>query len=87
MPELEQHWREAMPRLTGQTVQLDLDRVQLVDSAGRYLLALLRYRGVQLTCSGLETQALLQSICAEWPVNGDEHEKKTTRRISSPSSL
>jgi len=76
VPELEQHWREAMPRLAGQTVQLDLDHVQLVDNAGKYLLALLRYRGVQLTCSGLEIQGLVQSICAEWPINGDKYEKE-----------
>ena len=87
MVELEERWREAMPRLAGQTVQLDLDHVQLVDNAGKYLLALLRFRGVQLTCSALEIQGLIQSICAEWPVNADLFEEKTTKLISSPGSI
>jgi ABC-type transporter Mla MlaB component len=85
--ELEERWREAVPRLAGQTVQLDLDRVQLVDNAGKYLLALLRFRGVQLTCSALEIQGLVQSICAEWPVNADIYAEKTTKLISSPGSI
>ena len=79
--ELEERWREAMPRLAGQTVQLDLDQVQLVDNAGKYLLALLRYRGVQLTCCTLEIQGLVQTICVEWPVDADGYERKTTELV------
>lgn len=68
--ELEQQWRETTSKAACKTVQFDLDNVQHVDNAGKYLLALLRYQRVQLTGRGLEIGELLQSICAEWPVNG-----------------
>ena len=70
VPELEQQWRETTSNVLTKRVQLDLEQVQHVDDAGKYLLALLRYQGVEVTGCGLQTSELLQGICAKWPVNG-----------------
>lgn len=68
--ELEECWRQTSSRLTNESVSLKLDAVHHVDSSGKYLLALLRYKGVQLTGCGMAVTDLIQSIEEEWPVNG-----------------
>ena len=68
--ELEECWRQTSLRLTNQSASLQLDAVHHVDCSGKYLLALLRYRGVQLTGSGMAVTDLIRSIEEEWPVNG-----------------
>jgi len=68
--ELEECWRQTSSRLTNQSVFLQLNAVHHVDSSGKYLLALLRYKGVQLTGSGMAVTDLIRSIEEEWPVNG-----------------
>ena len=68
--ELEECWRQTSSRLTNESVSLRLDAVHHVDSSGKYLLALLRYKGVQLTGCGMAVTDLIQTIEEEWPVNG-----------------
>lgn len=68
--ELEECWRQTSSRLTNESLSLKLDAVHHVDSSGKYLLALLRYKGVQLTGSGMAVTDLVRSIEEEWPVNG-----------------
>ena len=66
--ELEESWRRVTSRLSGIPVYLQLNAVHYVDSAGKYLLALMRYRGVQLTGSGMAVTDLIRSIDEEWPL-------------------
>lgn len=65
--ELEDCWRATSSSLANRVVSLDLTAVDNVDSAGRYLLALLRDRGVRLIASGLVMTELVEAIGEEWP--------------------
>ena len=67
--ELEDSWRAANATLAGRSLRLDLTAVDRVDSAGNYLLALLRRSGVQLIASGTAMSELVQSIARDWPLN------------------
>ena len=69
VPELERYWRDTSSKFAGQTFRIDLEGVHYLDDAGKYLLILLRYWGVELSGRGLQISELLQSIYAEWPVN------------------
>jgi ABC-type transporter Mla MlaB component len=64
--ELEDCWRAASSNLTSRVLCLDLNAVDNVDNAGRYLLALLHERGVRLMASGLVMTELVASIHEEW---------------------
>jgi len=67
--ELEDSWRAANATLAGRSLRLDLTAVDRVDSAGNYLLALLRWSGAQLIASGTAMSELVQNIARDWPLN------------------
>ena len=65
--EVEDAWRAAQPALAGRSVSLDVTAVECVDSAGKYLLALLRQRGVHVMASGMVMTEILRTISDDWP--------------------
>jgi ABC-type transporter Mla MlaB component len=65
--ELEDSWRLMIATLSDRAIKIHLRGVDHIDNAGKYLLALLRYRGVQLSADGIETTELLRSITEDWP--------------------
>jgi ABC-type transporter Mla MlaB component len=67
--ELEDSWRAANATRAGRSLRLDLTAVDRVDSAGNYLLALLRRSGVQLIASGTAMSELVRNIARDWPLN------------------
>jgi len=67
--ELEDSWRAVNSTLAGRLLRLDLAAVDRVDSAGNYLLALLRRSGAQLIASGTAMSELVRSIARDWPLN------------------
>ncbi len=67
--ELEDSWRTVNSTLAGRSLFLDLTAVDRVDSAGNYLLALLRRSGAQLIASGTAMNELVRSIARDWPLN------------------
>jgi ABC-type transporter Mla MlaB component len=67
--ELEDSWRAVNSTLAGRSLLLDLTAVDRVDSAGNYLLALLRRSGAQLIASGTAMSELVRSIARDWPLN------------------
>jgi anti-anti-sigma regulatory factor len=64
--ELEDSWRAASRSLANRLLYLDLTAVDNVDEAGKYLLALLRDRGVRLIVSGLVMTEVVRDIVEEW---------------------
>jgi ABC-type transporter Mla MlaB component len=66
--ELENSWRTTNSILCGRLLCLDLNAVNHVDGAGKYLLALIARSGAQLTASGAEMKELLRAIAREWPL-------------------
>ena len=64
--ELEDCWRAASASLGSRVLFLDLTAVDNVDTAGKYLLALLHERGVRLIASGLFMTELVAAINEEW---------------------
>ena len=67
--ELEDSWRAVNSTLGSRSLHLDLTAVDRVDSAGNYLLALLRRSGAQLVASGTAMSELVRSIAKDWPLN------------------
>jgi len=67
--ELEESWRAVNSTLAGRSLCLDLTAVDRVDSAGNYLLALLRRNGAQLLASGTAMSELVRSIARDWPLD------------------
>jgi ABC-type transporter Mla MlaB component len=67
--ELEDCWRSTSADLAGRPLSVDLTAVTRVDSAGKYLLALLCGAGAELIGSGTATALLLEQIAADWPGN------------------
>jgi len=67
--ELEDSWRAANSKFADRSLRLDLTAVDRVDSAGNYLLALLRRSGVQLIASGIVMQEVVRSLARDWPLN------------------
>ena len=65
--ELEGTWRGIYSQLEGRPLYLNMNRVEHVDRAGAYLLALLRQRGAQLVTSGTLMTELVRSIEEDWP--------------------
>lgn len=64
--ELEDSWRAVNSTLAGRTLCVHLNGVDHVDNAGRYLLALLQYSGVQLTAEGIVMTELVRTIAEDW---------------------
>jgi hypothetical protein len=64
--ELEDSWRAAGSNAGSRSLCVDLTSVDNVDNAGKYLLALLHDRGVELIASGLVMTDLVASIDEEW---------------------
>ena len=67
--ELEDSWRAVSHKLADRQLRLHLAEVQRVDTAGRYLLALLRDRGVHLTAEGVVMVEVVRAIADNWPAN------------------
>jgi hypothetical protein len=65
--DLEESWRTLYPTRAGRLLRVHLFRVEYVDNAGRYLLALLRYCGTQLTAEGIVMTELVRTIAEDWP--------------------
>jgi ABC-type transporter Mla MlaB component len=66
--ELENSWRAANSTLSGRSLCLDLEAVDRVDGAGRYLLALIARSGARMEGSGAEIKELLRAIAEDWPL-------------------
>jgi ABC-type transporter Mla MlaB component len=64
--ELEDSWRAANSSLATRLLCVDLTAVDYVDEAGKYLLALLRDRGVRLIASGLLMTEFVATLLREW---------------------
>jgi hypothetical protein len=77
--ELENSWRTTNSILLGRSLCLDLDAVDRVDDAGRYLLALIARSGARLKGSGAEMKHLLKSIAKEWPLREHENTSENSR--------
>jgi hypothetical protein len=68
--ELEDSWRAAYSIRGDRPLHLDLTEVEHVDRAGKYLLALLRCRGVHLIACGTMMTELVRTIAGDWPIKG-----------------
>jgi ABC-type transporter Mla MlaB component len=64
--ELEEAWRVARSRFASRLLCVDLTAVDQVDRAGKYLLVLLRDRGVRLVASGLVMTETVAEMAKEW---------------------
>ncbi len=67
--ELEESWRAAKSTFGNRSFRLDLTAVDCVDSAGNYLLALLRRSGVELIASGVAMSERVRTIARDWPLD------------------
>ncbi len=67
--ELEDAWRAAQPALAGRSLSLDVTEVGYIDSAGKYLLALLRRSGAHVMASGTLMTEFVQTIAEDWPLS------------------
>jgi ABC-type transporter Mla MlaB component len=68
VPELEAAWRAARHAHPGQPLLVDLREVDVVDAAGRYLLALLHEAGVGFEARGCAMCELVREITGGPPV-------------------
>lgn len=66
--ELEDCWRSENSRLSGRPLCLDLTAVERVDTAGRYLLALIYRNGAELIASGMVMTEFIRSLEGDWPL-------------------
>jgi ABC-type transporter Mla MlaB component len=69
VPELEQCWKTAAPLIADRPCWVDLSQVEYVDSAGRYLLALMYACGARFTGSGCMTGDLIEAIKGTCPMS------------------
>jgi ABC-type transporter Mla MlaB component len=83
--ELEDSWRAVSPTLDGRPLCVHLTEVGHVDNAGRYLLALLRYRGVLLAADGIVMTELVRTIEEDWP--SDPKQTPHVRNRKTPKAL
>src|SRR5258707_10596498 len=67
--ELEDAWRATR---SDRLLCLDLTAVDQVDCAGKYLLVLLRDRGVQLVASGLVMTEVVAELVEQWHIRKDQ---------------
>ena len=65
--EMEDSWRVALSDLQGRPLRVDLGGVDCVDTAGKYLLALMHKAGAGFTASGCLMAALVQEVTGNWP--------------------
>jgi len=65
--EVEESWLAAYSMRGDRQLYLDLTGVQHVDSAGRYLIGLLRCSGAHLVASGVQMRELVRTIQRNWP--------------------
>jgi hypothetical protein len=70
--ELEYAWRASDATLAKRPLSLDLTEVNQVDHAGRYLLVLLRERGVQLIVSSLLMKDIVATMAGDWAIRQDQ---------------
>lgn len=63
--ELENSWRTAISTISGRSHYLDLNAVDHVDGAGKYLLALIARGEAALVASGARMKDLVR---AKWPL-------------------
>lgn len=85
--ELEHFWRAVSSTLSGRSLCLQLTGVKHVDTAGRYLLALLCYSGVHLAADGIVMTELVRTLAEEWPVNRKQTSRgrsRAGRKMPSP---
>lgn len=78
--ELEDSWRAVNPTLDGRALCVHLAAVEHVDNAGRYLLALLRYKGVHLNAEGIVMTELIRTIQEDWPPAPKQTSHKLSRK-------
>jgi ABC-type transporter Mla MlaB component len=64
--ELEASWRAARRSPAG-AIRVDLCEVDMVDAAGRYLLALMHESGAELVARGCAMSALIREITGDAP--------------------
>ena len=69
--ELEYAWRASNAALVNRLLFLDLTEVNQVDHAGRYLLVLLRERGVRLIASSLLVKDIVATMAEDWAIKQD----------------
>ena len=74
--ELEESWRAVRPKVAGRPLRIHLAGVERVDTAGRYLLALLRDRGVDLTAEGVVMVEVVRTIAEDWPDSPDQSARR-----------
>jgi anti-anti-sigma regulatory factor len=67
VPELEAAWRAARATDPEASIRVNLCEVDVVDAAGRYLLALMHESGAQLVARGCAMSELLREITGSWP--------------------
>lgn len=65
--DLEECYRATSLMLAGRDLRVDLTAVGHIDSAGKYLLALLRGNGAALIASGAANVELVERIALDWP--------------------
>jgi hypothetical protein len=70
--ELEYAWRAADATLAKRPLSLDLTEVNQVDHAGRYLLVLLRERGVRLIAPTLLVKDIVATMAEDWAIRQDQ---------------
>jgi ABC-type transporter Mla MlaB component len=82
--ELEESWRAVKPKVAGRPLRIHMAGVERVDTAGRYLLALLRDRGVDLTAEGVVMVEVVRTIAEDWPGSPDQTQDGRTRPSRRP---
>lgn len=81
--ELEDSWRAVKPRVAGRQLRVHPAEIERVDTAGRYLLALLRDRGVHLTAEGVVMVEVVRTIVENWldsPTQAQDGRRRPSRR-------
>jgi anti-anti-sigma regulatory factor len=68
VPELEASWRGVRESYPDEPIWIDLCDVDVVDTAGRYLLALMHDSGSQFVARGCAMSELVREITGGWPV-------------------
>ncbi len=68
--ELEDCWRASVRARGTRAPWVDLTGVDCVDSAGRYLLALMYRAGARFQTAGCVMPALIEEIAGKWPGDG-----------------
>ena len=67
VPEVEASWRSVQRDHPASAIWIDLCEVDVVDTAGRYLLALMHDAGTHLVARGCAMSELVREITGAWP--------------------